>query len=125
MEIWKDIINFEGFYQVSNYGRVKSLERKIPHWKSERLQVIKEKILKPSKDGKGYPLVVFQIENEMKAIKIHRLVATAFVPNPENKPQVNHIDGIKTNNHFSNLEWCNNSENVLHAYKLGLNKGRS
>ena len=115
-EIWRDIDGYEEVYRVSNFGRIKSLSRMIFNGKGYYLS--KEKILKGSKNEKGY----LQVELLGKPMLIHRIVATMFIDNPYNKPQVNHIDGDKTNNHVLNLEWCDNSENQIHAYKLGLSK---
>ena len=120
-EIWKDIEGYEGLYQVSNYGRVRSLDRYVKQNHNTK-QLKKGKLIQPIKDCKGYLRLKLCKENTSKRVKIHRLVAQAFIPNPENKPQVNHIDGNKTNNRIQNLEWCTNSENQIHAYKMGLNK---
>ncbi|QVU02042.1 HNH endonuclease family protein [Enterococcus phage vB_EfaS_785CS] len=103
IEIWKDIEGYEGDYQVSNLGRVKSFK-----YKSER-------ILKPCVDKDGYRDVRLCKHNKPKHFKIHRLVAEAFIPNPENKPQVNHIDEDKVNNMVSNLEWVTPKENNNHG----------
>lgn len=110
-EIWRDIAGFEGLYQVSNMGRVKSLERifidKIGH-----RQHIKERILKPKANPSGYLQVsLYNSRGKMNYFYIHRLVCEAFHENPENKPCVNHIDENKTNNVASNLEWCTYAEN--------------
>ena len=94
-EIWKDKKYYEGRYQVSSCGRVKSLKRK---------NVLKEKILKPYVDKDGYLTVA--LNNPRKTFLVHRLVAEAFIPNPDNLPQVNHKDENKQNNVVSNLEWC-------------------
>ena len=102
-EIWKDIEGYEGLYQVSNLGRVKSKHR------------VSERILKPSINSRGYMLVILSKNGEYKSGKVHRLVAQSFIPNTENKPQVNHIDENKTNNMASNLEWVTVKENINHG----------
>lgn len=108
-EIWKDILNYEGFYQVSNYGRVKSLNRVVEgRWGKA---VISEKILKSRKSKKGYLYVALYLNGKCKNIKIHRLVAMTFIPNTLNLPQVNHKDENKENNKVDNLEWCDNKYN--------------
>lgn len=100
-EIWKDVEGYEGLYQVSNFGRVK--------------RVTTGRILKGGKDKYGY-LIVNLYKNSVGSIKtIHRLVAEAFIPNPENKPQVNHVDENKTNNSLDNLEWMTAKENTNHG----------
>jgi hypothetical protein len=116
MEIFKDIINYEGLYQVSNYGNIKSL-----HYRGGKREII----LKPHKDIYGYFTVDLCINYKIKKCKIHRLVALAFIINSENKPQINHIDGNKENNYYKNLEWCTGSYNQKHAFKTGLNKPKS
>lgn len=108
-EIWRDVVNYEGLYQVSNLGRVKSL-------------ISKEKILKQNLDYYKYSYVQLWKDGIGKKIKVHRLVAETFIPNRQNKPQVNHKDGNKLNNHVDNLEWCTGSENIKHALAHGLKK---
>ena len=103
IEEWKDIKGYEGLYQVSNLGRVKSLK------------FGKERILKTGVDRYGYISVNLYKNNKRKLCKVHRLVAEAFIPNLENKPEVNHLDEDKTNNMVSNLEWCTRNENVNHG----------
>lgn len=121
MEIWKDIPGYVGQYQVSNLGNVKSLERQVKdHLGITR--TIKPCILKQRNSHKGYRVVSLTQNAKDKNFLVHRLVGMAFIENPENKPQINHIDGNKQNNCVENLEWCTNSENQKHAYKLGLNK---
>lgn len=118
-EVWKNVKGYERYYQVSNLGKVKSLERIIKHWKGGN-KTLKERILKPGKSEEGYLLVVLHMNKKGKTKRIHRLVAETFIENQENKPQVNHINGIKDDNRTINLEWVTAKENVNHGYKTGL-----
>lgn len=117
-EIWKDVIGYEGLYQVSNLGRVKSLDRYyIGVWKTP---VKMNGIILNPKFHKHYLHVNISVNGNLKRFSIHRLVAIAFIPNHENKPFVNHKDGNKLNNCVSNLEWCTPKENDIHASAMGL-----
>lgn len=116
-EIWKDIADYEGRYQVSNLGRVKSLARiKYPHYLS------KEKILSVRPKKHGYTKVYLFIENNMVDFYVHRLVAMAFIEPVDGKPHINHINGIRNDNRVENLEWCTRSENSKHSYIIGIAK---
>ena len=117
-EVWKDIKGYEGLYQVSNYGRIKSLDRIIKD--SHRSYNKNDKILKLSFNFQKYLMVNLSKYGVKKSYRVNRLVAEAFIPNPLNKSQVNHIDGNKINNNVENLEWVTPSENMQHAYKNGL-----
>ena len=122
MEIWKDIKNFEGYYQVSNFGRVKSVARDIDIVKKNMRYIIKweEKIIKPNKLKTGYNIVHLRKDNKRYGLTIHRLVAVAFLYNKNKSYKVNHKNGIKTDNRVENLEWCNCFENMKHAYENNL-----
>lgn len=116
-EVWKPVKDWEGIYEVSNQGRVRSIDRHVRHWQGG-LSFIKGKMLKPSNNNaKGYYRVLLfnSSENRKKCCAVHRLVAEAFVPNPNNLPQVNHIDEDKSNNRADNLEWCDNQYNCSYG----------
>lgn len=117
-EFWKDIEGYEGLYQVSNLGRVKSLPK--PHKFVHGYYLTKEKILSPRVCGtqREYLSVALQRDGERKQIKIHRLVAEAFIPNPNNLTEVNHKDENKGNNKADNLEWCTRSYNVNYGSRI-------
>lgn len=118
-EIWKDIKGFEGRYQVSNYGRVKSLARIVKRGQNG-YRNIKETILSPRTDTKrGYQTISIRIHSKRYNLSLHRLVAETFIPNPNNYPVINHIDGNPSNNNVNNLEWCTQSYNVKYSYTNG------
>ncbi len=113
-EIWKDIHGYEGLYQVSNLGNVRSLHYRAKS-KGSKIQNLKQQINKG-----GYLKVTLLKNGKAKNFFVHRLVACEFIPNPNNKPQINHLDGNKSNNTINNLEWATNSENQTHAILSGL-----
>ena len=120
IEEWRDIPGYEGLYQVSNLGRVKSMERVIHfpanHRNKAYSRIQKERIVRPITMG-GY--LGFNVGNKKK-MYVHRAVALAFIPNPDNKTDVNHIDGDKYNNQLENLEWVTRKGNMRHAFSNGL-----
>ena len=119
-EEWKDIQGYEGIYQVSNLGRIKGLRKRNNAYNN---YYKKEFIMKQQKTSKGYMRI--QLNNDFikrKTFAVHRLVSKAFIPNPDNLPQVNHINGIKNDNRVCNLEWCSSKENQIHAINTGLKK---
>lgn len=117
-EIWKPVVGYEGLYEVSTHGRVKSVARIYQsikegfNWDKRTISALKATRLK--KDG--YVDTGLSLDGKYTQRVIHRLVAEAFIPNPENKPCVNHIDNNRSNNHVSNLEWVNHKENTAHSY---------
>lgn len=124
MEIWKPVVGYEGIYEVSSEGRVKSLSRKKYCGHPGAVQITKEKICGMSKDRLGYIKINLSKDNKRKKVSLHRIVALAFVENPKCKKEVNHIDGNKENNLPENLEWSTRSENMLHAFNENLKKAK-
>lgn len=118
-EIWKDIEDWEGLYQISSFGRVRSLDRWIDNGRAKPY-LLPGKVLAQKTSRTGYKQINLRFKDKNKWFSVHRLVALAFVVNEENLPQVNHIDGDKSNNHFSNLEWSTARDNIIHAFELGL-----
>lgn len=120
-EIWKDIPGYEGQYQVSNLGNVISLRRYCRHTKGY-VNHNAPKLRKPHINTSGYYHIRLLKEGLDKSVSVHILVARAFIPNPDGKIQINHIDSNRLNNRVDNLEWCTPRENLLHAYRSGNKK---
>lgn len=124
LEEWRPIKGYEGLYEISSIGRVKSIERVTKYrpctmWPKGKTSRRPEKMmkLKNAKRG-GYPIVTLTKNSNQRQWRVHRLVAIAFIPNPKNKTDVNHIDGVTDNNKIGNLEWVTASENALHSYRV-------
>lgn len=122
----KDVLNFEGLYQVDENGNVFSLDREVNTGIMYHTRITKKgRQLKPETQKNGYKRVLLMTRNGKRCHKlIHRLVAEAFIPNTYGLSQINHKDGNKANNHVSNLEWCTHQYNNIHALQTGLRKGR-
>lgn len=124
-EAWKDVIGYEGKYQVSSIGRIKSVGRKSK-CRLRHTVTVNERIMKltTAKKRGFYKLVTLTSSSVQVRHRVHRLVAMAFIPNPDNKPEVNHIDGDPSNNKVSNLEWVTKRENLIHSFRT-LNRSTS
>ena len=122
MNQWRPVKGYEELYEVSSEGEIKSLEKTRKNSKGQYIQ--EEKILAQSLTTTGYKKVELVRDGKRKSLKVHRLVAQAFIPKVEGKPYVNHKDGNPLNNSVDNLEWCTQAENVQHAYDMGLNRNK-
>ena len=120
-EIWKDITGYDGLYQVSNLGNVKSVEKYV-NVNNKFKRKIKERIIKPSIVYNGYLRVCLAKDGVHKMHRVHRLVAETFLENIKCYEDVNHIDGDKLNNNIDNLEWCSRKQNIMHSWENGLSK---
>lgn len=116
-EIWKPIVGYEGHYSVSSTGRIRSETRYLS--KAGFKFLSKGRLLKQGTSKDGYKTAMLSLNNTQKLFRSHRLVAIAFIPNPENKPFINHINNIRDDNNLHNLEWCTPSENTQQGIRLG------
>lgn len=125
-ETWRPVVGYKGFYEVSSLGQVKSVARLTKRPGSIRGDARRKAILlKLHPNPKGYFTVkLSKGKGTQRTITVHRVVALAFIPNPKRKPQLNHLNGIKTDNRVSNIEWATNRENQLHAWAIGLQRRR-
>lgn len=121
MEEWKFVVGYEGKYQVSNLGRVRSVDHyveQISSYGSHQRRLMRGRVLKQNKTRTGYMIVYFSTGKKYQWHTVHRLVADAFIPNPYHLRDVNHTNGDKSNNRADNLEWCSHSDNVKHSYDV-------
>ena len=127
-EEWKEVVGFEGLYEVSNKGRVRSLDREVPRlgkYGQPSHMVYKGKLIPMWITDTGYLRITLNKEGKKSNHLVHRLVANAFIPNVDNKETVNHKNGVKADNQIDNLEWATRSEQNKHAWALGLNQGKT
>jgi hypothetical protein len=117
-EVWRDVVGYEGLYQVSSVGRVKSLSSPITSANGD-VRIKNERIMKQILNAYGYPQLTLHKNGHSKLCRTHRLVAQAFIPNPNNLPVVDHINAIRNDNRVENLRWVTTAENVQHAIELG------
>lgn len=121
MEQWKPIPGYEGYYEASTDGRIRSVDRVVPHGVHGFCKQ-KSKILKYALDAKGYPRVALSDTRGIKTYTIHRLMALTYLGDRPQRHEINHVSGIKTDNSLKNLEYCTKSENAIHSFKMGLQK---
>lgn len=121
MEQWKPIPGYEGYYEASTLGVIRSVDRIVPHGRHGTCKQ-KSKVLKYAFDKKGYIRVALSMGSSFKTHTVHRLIAMTFMGQRPQGYQINHISGVKTDNRVVNLEYCTQSENALHSFRLGLQK---
>lgn len=114
IEVWKDIKGYEGLYQVSNLGRVKSLSRKVNDFRGKDTRTMRERIMK-QRIRNTYYIVQLKKDGTRKTCQVHRIVGVMFIPNPDNKPVINHLDYNPKNNRVDNLAWCTQKENINYS----------
>ena len=119
MEIWKEIIGYEGLYEVSTLGRIRRMETSVP-CKGNSTRIVKSKIRMQQLNPRGYAIAVLSKESKLKTLTVHQLVAQVFIPGFQKGTELNHIDGDKANPALSNLEVSNPSHNQFHAVRMGL-----
>ena len=127
-EQWKEVVGFNGFYEVSSLGRVRSLDRKVfrlGRFGQDSHNVYKGKLIPVWQTSNGYYRITLNREGKKSNHLVHRLVANAFLENPKSKETVNHKNGIKADNRLENLEWATRSEQIIHAWETGLNRGNT
>ena len=116
-EVWKDVKGYEGLYQVSSFGRVKRMTKKVYNPGTYGGEcTYREKLLSPYIDSAGYYQILLRNKNKIKRVRVHRIVAEAFIDNPNELPVINHKDGNKLNNNIDNLEWCSQAHNTKEAF---------
>lgn len=115
-EEWKPVAGYEGIYEVSNLGKIRTIPRKVKKWDGERtlLPIVRKTFFSPG----GYERSVLSLNGVNEKVLVHRIVAGAFIENPYNKPDVNHKNGIKSDNTVNNLEWVTKKENIRHAFDV-------
>ena len=122
--MWKDIPGYEGLYQASTEGEIKRLTKQV-QGRGNSVKTLKEMVLAPAVNNRGYSTPrLTDAQGKRTTVQAHRLIALTFIPNPDNRPFVNHIDGDRLNNNVNNLEWVTVAENNIHAYKININQVR-
>ena len=113
MEIWKPIPEYGGHYEASTLGRIRSVDKKVPHPRNKIMFLPKKgRILKPELDKSGYPVVTLSKDGKQRTFKVHRLICLTYNPNPDNLPQIDHINSVKYDNRPENLRWCSSQDNT-------------